>query len=176
MKYYCLSCNKATEWNGNKPNFCSHCGKSYIDTFNAPQNAAQTPNPVKTTQTPSFSLSPRISQSQAIPRPNQPIRVSDDDPENDAQYVPKVDRIDFGLTVDNLRPNRETAAEVFNQGMRGEQVLKKGKSVNNDFTPRQKKKISKKEEARIKENFKNEFKNTLSKKTRGHQIESQEIE
>lgn len=81
-KIYCPhdGCYKATIYESNKPNFCSFCGKPYI---NATKSNIQPTPSVKSTQV-------------VIAQQNEEI-VS----------VPQIDRLEYKLESDNLRPNRE---------------------------------------------------------------------
>ncbi len=148
-KTYCLKCNFGTEWSSAKPNFCSKCGKPYIDVSEASQGQ------------PATFKAPSITISQTTRRePQRPVfENSEDDDSLDATYVPKIDKIDCNFTASNLRPNRQSSEQVFAEGAAG---------VDRDFTPRvkpqkvgKKIKISKAEkqlqEQQVRAQFKNDF-------------------
>jgi hypothetical protein len=156
-KIYCLKCNFGTEWSVSKPNFCSKCGKPYLE-------SSASSKPLPAANKPSFTLTPSITSNNLRPV-NKPIQTSDDDDiENDATSVPKIDKIECNFNVDNLRPNRQSSTEVFAEGYRG---------IDKDFTPKpkpqSKKRLSKAEKQAQIENAKAQFKNEFlssSKKQR----------
>jgi hypothetical protein len=153
MKQFCLKCNKPTEYTSSKPVFCSHCGRPYIEASASSTIAPAASQQQQVSQTPVFSYVPSATaiNSQNIQHPE------------DATYVPKIDKIDIQFNVDNLRPNRQSGEQVFNEGSRGI-------GVGSDFTPRQlpekKKKISKVERELQKQKIANDFRNEFYKNGR----------
>ena len=147
-KTYCLKCNFGTEWSSVRPNFCSKCGKPYIDVSESSKDK------------PASFKAPSITISQNDVRSQQrPVLNNDDDESEDSTSVPHIDKIDCNFTASNLRPNRQSSEQVFAEGAMG---------VDRDFVPRVKpQKVNKKvkiskaqrqlQEQQVREQFKNDF-------------------
>jgi hypothetical protein len=146
-KIFCLQCNKSTQYDYPKPAFCSHCGKSFMASAAAVVPTNSQPPQSKPT-TPIFSVS--NSQPQNIPS------------DEDNVVVPKLDKIECTFTVANLRPNRQTGQDVFNEGKRG---------IDKDHvatpTKNKKVKISNEERRRQEQEVRDNFKKDFFKSSRG---------
>ncbi len=144
-----MSCNFGNEYTSSRPNFCGKCGKPFIDS-----SIASTPSlPVKQVFTPTIVEKP-------TGKLNKMVQNEEFDYPEDATEVPQIDKIECQLTVSNLRPNRESGKDVFNAGSLSEAREVLGKQ------PIKSKKTSKSEQIRKNQEFKEQFKNQLSKKSR----------
>lgn len=136
MKKFCLSCNFGTEYTSMPPKFCSNCGKPYIDTANAHIS------PISTRKSPIAEIT--INNRQII----------DAEYPEDATSVPNIGKIECQLTTPNLRPSRQTANQLFTEGYNGIGIKTEKIEVV-------KKKTTKSDKERMKneaiQNFKNEM-------------------
>jgi len=149
-KIFCLKCNASTEFSSSKPKFCSHCGKPYIDATSPFQ-------PSLASSMPTVAISKPSSSRGLL---NRQIEEDDAQYPEDSQSVPQIDKIEVSFTLDNLRPNRQTGKEVYNEGtpsLAAEVLSQKRPS---------KVKVNKEQEKQNKEQFKEQFRNQLSKHTK----------
>ncbi len=146
-----MSCNVGTESvNGKIPNFCGNCGKPYID---SKASFIVKPTLVQTVErqeqrTPSGKLNRRyVEEEEYFEHPE------------DATSVPQIDKLDFNLTVSNLRPNRESGRDVLNSGSESEarEVLSRRPIKAEKVTKAKSKQIQQESRQRIQEDFKSQL-------------------
>jgi hypothetical protein len=156
MKLYCLHCNHGNDYNSSRPNFCGKCGKPFIDS-----SIASKPNQYQDLISISQPSNTQIEQNKQKGKLNRGHNDEEEfDYPEDATSVPQLDKIECELTVSNLRPNRESGRDVFNNGSLGEAREVLGKRTVKT------KKVSKIEQNRQKQEFQEQFKNQLARKSR----------
>lgn len=139
MKIYCLKCNKPTICESSVPNFCSHCGKTYIDTSIATASV------------------PKSRMVSKVINKNEILEDYDENELEQLEKVPNIDKLEFNIDASIWKPNRQNGREVFNEGL----------DKNDDFIPRKKgKRLTKSQEKKNKENFKDSWRKEFEKGTR----------
>lgn len=106
-KLYCLSCNRATDYEYQKPKFCSHCGKSYINIDEIPSNAK-------------ISSPPPLPRTRLKPRHIEDVEdnLSDEDINDITKEIENVDisKIGIELPRNMSRSNRQDIAQLVSTG------------------------------------------------------------
>ncbi len=151
MKIWCLKCNGVTEYSSSKPSFCSKCGKPFVDSNASVTIAKPTVQPVARQEQ-------RTHPGKLNRRYVEEEEEYFEHPE-DATSVPQIDKLDFNLTVSNLRPNRESGRDVLNSGSESEarEVLSRRPIKAEKVTKAKSKQIQQESRQRIQEDFKSQL-------------------